>query len=362
MSDTSIPLLNVSGTPSAIGEAHGERFRDLVQEHVAVHRDWIFENTAVPMDAESLDATWQPWIEANQQAAPELVEEMQGIARGADVSFEHLFQVNSLLDVGNFRWIDCVQQLVGCTCFVVPHEAGTGQTLLGQTYDLSAFRRRFNILLRIQPDDGPAQLVYSLAGMVGLAGLNEHGLGININYLSSNDCQPGKLHAVIVRQVLAASNLADAVAAPTAGTRAGGSHYLVADDAGHVVSVETTAEAFALLYPDGKPYGHTNHYLSEWLQPRQVIRSTAIGSSIARYTALRRFLQRDDLDRKSLMTMTADHSSYPRSICAHGGPDEPEHLRGSTIAAMVQVLGERTMHICGGCACEGEYQAIALEG
>ena len=255
-----------------------------------------------------------------------------------------------------------MQQLVGCTCFVVPHEAGTGQTLLGQTYDLAAFRRRFNIVLRIRPDQGPSQLVYSLAGMVGLAGLNEHGLGININYLSSKDCQPGKLHSVIVRQVLAATNLADAAAAPTAGTRAGGSHYLVADDAGHVVSVETTAEQFALLYPDGKPYGHTNHYLSEWLQPRQVIRSTAIGSSIARYTALRRFLQRDDLDRDALKAMTADHSSYPRSICAHGGPEEPDHLRGSTIAAMVQVLGERSMHICGGCACEGEYQEISLEG
>ena len=129
-----------------------------------------------------------------------------------------------------------------------------------------------------------------------------------------------------------------------------------------MVSVETTAEQFALLYPDGKPYGHTNHYLSEWLQPRQVIRSTAIGSSSARYTALRRVLQRDDLDRDALKAMTADHSSYPRSICAHGGPEEPDHLRGSTIAAMVQVLGERSMHICGGCACEGEYQEISLEG
>ena len=250
---------------------------------------------------------------------------------------------------------------MGCTCFVVPHEAETGQTLLGQTYDLSAFRQRFNIVLRIQPDDGPAQLVYSLAGMVGLAGLNEHGLGININYLSSNDCQPGTLHAVIVRQVLGAANLADAVAAPTGGTRAGGSHYLVADDAGHVVSVETTAEQFALLYPDGEPYGHTNHYVSDWRQPRQVVRASSIGSSIARYTALRKFLQRDDLDRETLKSMTADHSSYPRSICAHGGPDDPELYRGRTIAAMIQVLGERTMHICGGCACESPYQAISLE-
>ncbi len=362
MSETTIPLMELSGSPSAIGEAHGESTRELVREHIACHRDWIFENSAVPLDSESLDATWQPWIAANEAMAPALIEEMRGIARGADVPFEHVFQVNSLLDIGNFRWIDCVRELVGCTSFVVPHEPGTGQTLLGQTYDLSFFRRRFNVLMRIRPDDGPAQLVYSLAGLVGCAGLNEHGLGININYLSCNDCQPGKLHAVIVRQVLAATNLADAVAAPTADPRAGGSHYLVADDAGHVVSVETTGENFSLFYADGRPYGHTNHYLADWLKPRQVIRASAIGSSIARYTALRRYLQRDDLTRESLKAMTADHSSFPRSICAHGGPEEPDHLRGSTIAAMVQVLGERTMHLCGGCACEGEYQVIPLEG
>ena len=66
MNDTTIPLLNVSGTPSAIGEAHGETFRDLVREHISCHRDWIFENSSVPMDAETLDATWQPWVEANR--------------------------------------------------------------------------------------------------------------------------------------------------------------------------------------------------------------------------------------------------------------------------------------------------------
>ena len=357
-----IPLLELKGSPAAIGEAHGESIRELVREHVERHREWIFSQSAVPLDDEKLSALWQPYIAANEVVARDLVEEMEGIARGAGVPFEHVFQVNSLLDIGNFRWLDCVRGLVGCTSFVVPHEHGSGETLLGQTYDLASFRLPFNVLLKLQPDDGPGQLVYSLAGMVGCAGLNEHGLGVNINYLSSNDCRPGKLHAVVVRQVLAARNLADAVAAPVTGPRAGGSHYLVADDAGHVISVETSAERFWLFYADGRPYGHTNHYLSEWLQPAQVIRPTAIGSSVARYAALRRFLDRADLTRETLKQMTADHSSYPRSICAHGGPDESDNLRGRTIAAMVQSLGERTMEICGGCACESEYQQVRLDG
>ncbi|MBT4868251.1 MAG: acyl-CoA--6-aminopenicillanic acid acyl-transferase, partial [Planctomycetaceae bacterium] len=208
--------------------------------------------------------------------------------------------------------------------------------------------------------DGPRQLLYTLAGMIGAAGLNEEGIGININYLSSNDCQAGKLHAVIVRQALSGRNLADAVKAATVGPRAGGSHYLLSDDTGNVVSVETSATRFALAYADGKPFGHTNHYSSDWMQPVSVVRPSAVGSSIARYTALRRFLLQDNLTGESLKAMTRSHVSYPRSICAHGSPDEPEESRGATVAAMVQSLSERTMEICDGCPCEGEYVRLEL--
>jgi len=351
----SVPILDLSGSPASLGEAHGESLRELIRGHVEQNHEWVLSLSAVPMDERRLSELWAPFIEANESGAPTLVEEMRGIARGAKVSFESIFELNSLLDIGNLRWVDCVRGLIGCTSFAVPSEHGTGQTLLGQTYDLGAFRQRYNAILRLNPSDGPRQLVYTMAGMIGAAGLNEHGIGININYLSSSDCRPGTLHAVIVRQVLAATNLADAVAAPSTGPRAGGSHYLVSDDTGHVVSVETSAERFSLFYADGQPYGHTNHYLAEWMQPVQVIRPTAIGSSIARYTALRRFLQQPDLDRNALKKMTADHNSYPRSICAHGGPEEPELYRGTTIAAMVQILGERAFEFCAGCPCEGEW-------
>ena len=357
-----MPVIELEGTPREIGEAHGESLRSLIREHAERQLEWILSQSSVVLDESRLSDLWAPYVAANESCAPELVEEMRGIARGADVRFEHVFYLNSLLDVGNLRFLDCVKGIVGCTSFALPTESGTGNALLGQTYDLSAFRRRFNVMMRLRPTGGPQQLVYTLAGMVGAAGLNEAGIGININYLSSNDCGAGKLHAVIVRQALASRNLADAVTAATVGPRAGGSHYLISDDTGHVVSIETSATRFALDYADGKPFGHTNHYLSEWMQPIGVTRPSAIGSSVARYAALRRFLMQDDLDREQLKQMTSSHTSYPRSICAHGSADEPEELRGATIAAMVQSLPERTIEICEGCPCAGEYATVPLEG
>lgn len=355
-----LPVLDLEGTPARIGEAHGEALRERIAAHAECHYQWLMEGAALRLDEAGLRALWAPRLVANESAAPELVEEMRGIARGANVPFERIFLLNSLLDVENLRHPGCVGGIVGCTTFALPAEAGTAATVIGQTYDLHYFREEYGAVLRLLPRGGPRQLLFTLAGMVGCAGLNEDGIGVVINYLSARDLQPGKLHVVIVRQILASRNLADALTAPVAGARAGGSHYLVADDAGNVVGVETTATRHALFYADGRPYGHTNHYLAESLQPREVIRPGSIGSSIARYAALRRYLQRADLDRAALKAMTRSHDSFPRSICAHGQTHEPHDLRGRTIAAFVLALAERTMEICRGCPCEGDYATVAV--
>ena len=144
--------------------------------------------------------------------------------------------------------------------------------------------------------------------------------------------------------------------------RAGGGHFLVADRHGNVVSVETTARRFAAAYPQGPAIGHTNHYLAAELRDVEYLRAGSIGSSLARYTALRRFLHErgDRLTVEALMKLTRNHTSYPRSICAHGISSEPAESRGRTVAAMVQVPADGVMHVTNGCACEGDYHAVTL--
>src|SRR5262249_48583322 len=191
--------------------------------------------------------------------------------------------------------------------------------------------------VRLRPADGPRQLVFTFAGIVGAAGLNEAGLAVNINYLSPTDVGPGRLHSVVVRQVLGSPQLADALTHPVVPPRAGGAHFLIADQDGNVLSIETTARRFQVFHPEGNALGHTNHYLSSWLKEFEHIRAGSIGGSIARHTALRRYLddQGARLTVDALMELTRNHTSYPRSICAHGGAHEPKGARGRTVAAMV---------------------------
>src|SRR5262249_11331252 len=189
---------------------------------------------------------------------------------------------------------------------------------------------------------------------------NEAGIALNINYLSPLDVGLGRLHSIIVRQVLASPQLADALTHPVLPPRAGGAHFLVADRNGNVVGVETTGRRFAVAYPDGPAIGPTNHSLAAELRDAEYLRAGSIGGSLARYTALRRFLQErgDRLTVEALMELTRNHTSYPRSICAHGISSEPEECRSRTVAAMVQVPAGGVMHLTNGCAREHDDHAV----
>jgi isopenicillin-N N-acyltransferase-like protein len=358
-----IPVLDLAGTPTQIGAAHGEAQRERIRDYAERFLGWLLSAAAVRVTEQQLWDRWAPQVAVNRRLAPDLVEEMQGISRGAAVPFERVFLLNSLLDLNSFRYLDLATAFAGCTTFAVAAEAGTGKTLIGQTYDMPAFHQDYLTLLRLKPAAGPRQLVFTFAGIVGAAGLNEAGIGLTINYLSPLDVGLGRLHSVIVRQVLASPQLADALAHPVLPPRAGGAHFLVADRDGNIVSVETTARRFAVAYPQGTAVGHTNHYLAAELRDAEYLRPGSIGGSLARYTALRRFLQErgDRLTVDGLMELTRNHTSYPRSICAHGVSSEAATSRSRTVAAMLMVPADGVMHVTSGCACENGYHAVTLD-
>src|SRR5262249_46445967 len=154
--------------------------RDRIREHAERFLDYTLSGAAVSVTEETLWAKWAIQVSANQAAAPDLVEEMRGIARGAGVPFERIFLLNSLLDINSFRYLPLAQNY-GCSTFAVVAAADTGKTLVGQTYDMPAFHQDYLTLLRLKPAQGPRQLLFTFAGIVGAAGLNEEGIALDIN-------------------------------------------------------------------------------------------------------------------------------------------------------------------------------------
>lgn len=356
-----IPVIDLSGTPSEIGTAHGEAQRERVRECADRFISWVCDGASIALDEKSLWEKWKPQLAFSESVAPDLVEEMHGIARGSGVAFERVFLLNSMLDLVGFHYLPMTQNF-GCTTFATVTDAGSGRTLIGQTYDMPKFLRESLLILRIRPAEGPRQLIFTFAGIVGACGFNDAGVGLSINFLSPLDTGIGRLHSHVVRQILASDNLADALTSPAVPPRAGGAHYLVAHEGGDIASLETTGKRMEMFLPEGNSIGHTNHYLGTTLKNVELVRESSIGSSLARYAALQRHMRvhGNFLDIDSLKELTRDHASHPRSICAHPPDTVLPQQATCTVAAIIQDLSERAMHITNGCACENDYHAVRL--
>src|SRR3954463_2223709 len=138
-----IPVLDLAGTPGQIGAAHGEAQRDRIREYADRFLGFVLSVSALRVSEAQLWDRWAPQVAVNQREAPDLVEEMRGIARGAGVPFERIFLLNSLLDLGSFRYLDLATAFPGCSTFAVVAEAGTGKTLVGQTYDMPELHQNY---------------------------------------------------------------------------------------------------------------------------------------------------------------------------------------------------------------------------
>src|SRR5438270_5414555 len=112
-----IPVLDLAGTPGQVGAAHGEAQRERIRAYVERFLDFVLSTAAVRISEADLWGRWAAQVAVNQREAPDLVDEMRGIARGAGVPFERIFLLNSLLDLGSFRYLDLATGFPGCSTF-----------------------------------------------------------------------------------------------------------------------------------------------------------------------------------------------------------------------------------------------------
>src|SRR5262249_18402406 len=131
---------------------------------------------------------------------PELLDEIQGIAEGAAVDFETML-VFQLIDE---YWVNG-PGVAGehCTALGVSRR-GDRPTIIAQNMDLEGFRDGFQAILRIKDAKAKREtLLLTHAGLIGLNGLNNRGIGICCNTLTQlANCRDGLPVACVVRGVL----------------------------------------------------------------------------------------------------------------------------------------------------------------
>ncbi|MBN1318359.1 MAG: hypothetical protein JXA42_22965 [Anaerolineales bacterium] len=350
MSVSEILIIDVSGGPLERGRQQGEGARSQIVSMLALY------NTILPRQT---NMTWpqilnqaRKYLPYSEQNFPDYVLELRGIAKGANVSFEDVWSLNcgEELTDGECPW--------GCTCAALSNDGG--HVLVAHNEDWLCYDRDHVYLVRSRPDNGPAFLGLTYGPLLVNVGLNEAGITTAINSVYPTDGRVGVPRIIYSRAILASRTIGQAIRACVHPQRAGGYHFLLADDNGEIYSIETSATTHEIVYGDKGWLAHTNHYLSPKLQQLQ-IKGAYAGSNV-RLNRINRLIRNLSAPAtvEDLQTMLQDHVNYPDSICSHPDPADPEHERGQTVASLVMDLTDRVMWAAPGTPCEHAFSRHRL--
>ena len=180
-----------------MGRAHGEQARDLIAAGLERWRDELTRTGRDP------DQLWKGlsrqsgFRDAAARWAPSLLEEIDGIAEGANADPDAVFATNCLDEA--WWW---GEKGPGCSSVAVADRGG--QPVIGQNLDLDTWMDTTQVALRLTPSDGPQQALMSRAGVVGLCGANSEGVGLVVDALDQLPVAVEGLPVALVLRLLTA--------------------------------------------------------------------------------------------------------------------------------------------------------------
>jgi isopenicillin-N N-acyltransferase like protein len=255
-----LPVVTCAGSPGQRGERHGEALRGLIAEGLGRWAESIASAQEVAHGDYIRDfVQGTDFLPAIQRWTPGLLDEIEGIARGSAQPWPWIYAYNLLDEEWTWSRDQKAGSAPGCTVAGFAPQGGT--TLLAQTMDIPNVHDGTQTVLRVEPDDGPAALIFTHAGMIGLTGCNEDGLAVVVNNLDVLAAsRTGLPVAFVLRGILAQRTLAEAVEFVSGVPHATGQHYGIAAPDG-LASVEGWATGVAVNAQAGTRLLHTNHPL-----------------------------------------------------------------------------------------------------
>ena len=281
--------------------------------------------------------------------APNLYEEMQGIAEGAGVPFETILMLNCRTELFRYFSKGEVQE---CTSAYFPTTK-----ILGQTWDWDRALEDLVVVLVVRHNDGSELLTIAEPGMVGKIGFNSHGVGVCMNILASEQPLGGVPVHILARQSLESESLDAAVKLIRAAPRHTSATLLLADDQGSSRLLEFDDEKIFEVC-GVESIVHTNHYLSS-KKPGEA--PMLRPSSHARFecaSARVRELPAQSLpDMLSLLT-DRSHPKFP--VCREFGPVAGEVVEYGTVIGVAMDLQSRSCHVSEGNPLRNAFKKINL--
>jgi len=313
---------------------------------------------------EQLELTWEgariqarKYFPFAQERYPQYVEELTGIAEGADVPFDDLVILNALEAV-----VTDALHLTKCTSMAINEErTADGHVLIAHNEDWLPEDEPDISIIHATPEDGPPFLAMTYGGLLPNIGFNAAGIAQCCDSIHPSDRRIGIPRVIVSRAVLGAGTPAEAIRHMVAPHRAAGYNHLLAHGSGELYNVEVSARRFGLLYAHEGYLAHTNHYLDPAMQVLEKDPDERIDSRVRYFRALRLLRHTPAHTVKSLQAIQQDHINFPHSICNHAEDLHDPLDREKTITALVMDLTARQLHLAWGNPCENPYHTYHLE-
>ncbi len=361
-------LVEVAGPPRDRGRQYGEAVREQIRRSSEFYREAYVGRSGLSWERTlELAPRWNAVIEA--YAGPDILEEVRGIAEGANRPVEELLWLNARADLADGDPFGDTGPEEGCTAFALTDEGSSdGHVYSGQNWDWRCDTAETVVLLRIVQPPRPTIVMQVEAGQVGRQGANSAGIGLNANGLGGTkgrfSAPVGVPSPYIRRRVLDAASMREALDAVFSPRQAFSSNLLLAHRDGFAIDIETTPGPHGWLYPVHGVLVHTNHFVAGF--PPQVADSYRPTStdSLYRLERTQRNLRRcrtagDGEDvRAGIEAALADHFGYPDSVCAHADPHRGAPARNQTIASSIVDLTSGEYFVTLDSPCERAYTCL----
>jgi isopenicillin-N N-acyltransferase-like protein len=355
--DHPIPMVTVQGNHREIGQQIGESCREQVRRSIENARsllDSAYEELQLDWAGAEIQA--RKYIPFAQERYPQYVEEIVGMAEGANVSFDDLAVVNAMEAVT----MDALH-LTKCTSLAVNEQHTSDEhVLIGHNEDWLPEDEPDIYLVHATPIDEPPFLAMTYGGLLPNIGFNAAGLAQCCDTVYPNDCRIGIPRVIVSRAVLGAQTLADAIRYMLVPHRAAGYNHLLVHESGELYNVEVSAKQFAILFGLEGYLAHTNFYLDSQMRAIEDDSDELITTRVRYYRALRLLQETEKHSLKSFQNILRDHINFPNSICNHAEHDLDPLDREKTINSMVFDLTARSLHIAWGNPCTSTYHTYHL--
>ncbi|WP_425830782.1 C45 family autoproteolytic acyltransferase/hydolase [Streptomyces fractus] len=374
MASRTLPAIDISGAPLDRGRQYGEAVRPQLHAAIGYYEQAFGQSAGLTWDRVTARAA--RWLEPVRDYAPELLDEMRGIADGAGVDVLDVLALNARGEViydRSFKDMRAPQEsegpeepAEGCTSFAAFGEAsGDGHVWAGQNWDWRAGVADTVVMIRIEQPPKPTVIMQVEAGQIGRQGANSAGIALNANGLGGRfDDAIGLPQTVVRRSVLDTHTVTDALDV-LCRTRAHiASNALLTCREGFAVDLETTPAGIGWLYPTDGLLVHGNHYqagvpaaLAVGYRPMSSDSLVRVPRAEQGLAALRHSAGPDE-SRKLIKDAMSDHLGLPESLCTHPDARDPEVKHWMTLVSSCVDLTSGDYHVTAGTPCDRDYQHL----